>query len=193
MGGFALPAVPALAEIQTGLMGLGLVQGIANSRNAGAQAEAQARAQAQAVAAQAAQQRELLDRQYASDTRKRQNLLERATARARVSFGARGLSPTDGSAAALVDGLETDFGFEEAERAGDYALRRGGLDRGLADSLQRIDSGRARNLLDAENDVQRRIQGLLNWGVGTAGKRGTPAPFQLRNVEAQFEDYAPFA
>ncbi|CAN0435123.1 unnamed protein product, partial [Phaeothamnion confervicola] len=112
--------------------------------------------------AQAAHQRELLDRQHASETRRRANLLERATARTRVSFGARGLAPTDGSAGALLDGLQAGFGIEEAEHAQDYEMRRAGLDRGLADSLQRVDFARQRNLLDAESDVQRRILGLLN-------------------------------
>jgi hypothetical protein len=101
-----------------------MLQGIASSGAAASHAQAQAAAQAQAMQTQAERQRQLLERQYASETRKRTNLLERATARARVSFGARGISPTDGSAGALLDGIETDFGVEEAERFQDYAMQR---------------------------------------------------------------------
>ncbi len=164
--------IPQMMMAQTAMAGAGLVQGLANSHAAASQAQAQARAQAQMAQAQAERQRELLDRQYASETRRRTNLLERATAKARVSFGARGLSPTDGSAGALLDGIETDFGLDEAERTQDYGMRRSALDAGLADSLQRIDFATGRNLLDRESDIQRRVLGLLNWGTRSFGRGG---------------------
>jgi len=171
MGGFA-PTDPVTA----GIAGLGLLHGISASGGAASQAQAQARAQAQMAQAMALRQRELLDRQYASDTRRRTNLLERATAKARVSFGARGLSPTDGSAGAILDGIETDFGVDEAERAQDYDMRRSAVDAGLADSLQRIDFATNRNLLDHESDIQRRVLGLLNWGARSFGRGGGRLP-----------------
>ena len=174
MAGFGIPEYMA---IQTGLSGAGLLHGIASSGAAASHAQAQAAAQAQAVQANAERQRQLLERQYASETRKRTNLLERATARARVSFGARGLSPTDGSAGALLGGIETDFNVDEAERFQDYTMRRDGLEQGLAASLQRIDGLRAGNLLASESDIQNRILGLLRWGAGTFGRRPEmPAP-----------------
>jgi hypothetical protein len=165
MGGFA-PTDPVTA----GIAGISLLHGIAGSSAAASHAQTQAAAQAQAMQAQAERQRQLLERQYASETRKRTNLLERATARARVSFGARGISPTDGSAGAMLDGIETDFGIEEAERFHDYTMQRDGLAHGLAASLQRVDGMRAGSLLAAESDVERRILGLLSWGAGTFGR-----------------------
>ena len=174
MGGFA-PTDPVTA----GIAGISLLHGIAGSSAAASHAQSQAAAPAQAMQAQAERQRELLERQYASQTRQRTNLLERATAKARVSFGARGISPTDGSAGAMLDGIETDFGIEEAERFQDYTMQRDGLAHGLAASLQRIDGMRQGNLLAAESDVQRRILGLLSWGAGTFGrpqKIPMPAP-----------------
>jgi hypothetical protein len=167
MAGFGIPEMMA---VQSGISGAGLLHGIASSGAAASHAQAQAAAQAQAMQAQAERQRQLLERQYASETRKRTNLLERATARARVSFGARGISPADGSAGAMLDGIETDFGVEEAERFQDYTMQRDGLAHGLATSLQRIDGMRAGNLLAAESDVERRILGLLSWGAGKFGR-----------------------
>ncbi len=167
MGGFAMAG-----PVGAGIAGLNMLQGIASSGAAASHAQAQAAAQAQAMQTQAERQRQLLERQYASETRKRTNLLERATARTRVSFGARGISPTDGSAGALLDGIETDFGVEEAERFQDYAMQRDGLAHGLAESLQRIDGMRAGNLLAHESDVQRRILGLLSWGGRAFGRSG---------------------
>jgi hypothetical protein len=169
MAGFG---IPEMMMAQTALSGAGLIHGIASSSAAASQAEAQARAQSQAMRAQAERQREMLDRQYASETRRRTNLLERATAKARVSFGARGLSPTDGSAGALLDGIETDFGIDEAQRTQDYDMRRSALDAGLADSLQRIDFATSRNLLEHESDIQRRVLGLLSWGARGLGRGG---------------------
>jgi Ni/Co efflux regulator RcnB len=169
MAGFGIPEMMA---IQSGISGAGLLHGIASSSAAASHAQSQAAAQAQAVQAQAERQRQLLERQYESQTRQRTNLLERATAKARVSFEARGISPTDGSAGAMLDGIETDFGIEEAERFQDYTMQRDGLAHGLAASLQRIDGMRQGNLLAAESDVQRRILGLLSWGGRTFGRSG---------------------
>jgi hypothetical protein len=169
MAAFA-PALPiAMMAAQTAMS-------MAQNASARDAASAQGRAQAQMAQAQAERQRELLDRSYASETRRRTNLLERATAKARVSFGARGLSPTDGSAGALLDGIETDFGIDEAERTQDYDMRRSALDAGLADSLQRIDFATGRNLLDHESDIQRRVLGLLNWGTRGFGRGGGLPP-----------------
>ncbi|MBI1243610.1 MAG: hypothetical protein GC202_01265 [Alphaproteobacteria bacterium] len=170
MGGLSIPAMMA---IQTGV---GLVQGIASSSAAASQAEAQANAQRQAMQAAADRQRQALDQQYASETRKRQNLLERATARANVSFGARGVSPSEGSAGALLRGIEDGFYADEADRAGSYALQREGLDAGLADSLRQLDYAGQRNLLARDDDIQRRILGLLSWGGAMAGRGGGRAP-----------------
>ncbi len=173
MGGLAIPEIMA---IQSGISGAGLLHGIASSGAAASHAQAQAAMQAQMAQAQADRQRQLLERQYESDTRKRTNLLERATARARVSFGARGLSPTEGSAGALLDGIETDFGIEEAEREQNYEIQRDGLAHGLATSLQRIEGMRAGNLLAHESDIQSRILGLLNWGARSFGRGGGSRP-----------------
>ncbi len=140
---------------------LGAVQTI-RSGNA---ARAQMDAQAQSVAASAERQRQALQLQQDTDTRKRRNLLERSTARARASFGARGLSGADGSAGALLSGIETEFETEQADRDRAYGLQLGGLDQGLAESLGRIEQARSRSLLDEQENIQRRVSGLLGWGL----------------------------
>lgn len=167
MGAFAAPAM--MMAVQAGMSAASQIASSSKANDA-------ADAQAQAMQAQADRQRQLLERQYASETRRRTNLLERATARARVSFGARGLSPTEGSAGALLDGIETDFGIDEAERANDFAMQRDSLAHGLATSLQRIDGARAGNLLSLGDDIQKRIFGLLRWGGGSGGKQGGGIP-----------------
>ncbi len=160
-------AFPPFQTFMAATSGLGLVQGFAGSARAAAQAEAQAGAQRQSLQAAAERQRKALDLQYQSETRRRQNLLERARARTNVSFGARGLSSADGSAGALLRGIEDGFHADEADRAQGYAQQRESLDAGLADSLQRVDLAGQRNLLAHEDEMQRRILGLLRWGGST--------------------------
>jgi hypothetical protein len=143
------------------------VTSIAQGVAAGNQAEAQARA----AQADAAHRAEAMRRQHAAESRKRADLLERATARARVSFGARGIAPDEGSAGALLGGLETDFAEQEAERARDLDFATAGLDGALARQLERIDGGRSADLLARADDVQRRIAGMLAWGERGGGGR----------------------
>jgi hypothetical protein len=162
MGAFALPAVPELMAMQAGM---GILQTVAGM----SQAQSQASAQAQAARANAEHQRAVLARQYESESRRRQNLLDRSTARARVSFGARGIAPGEGSAGALLQGIEDGFRADEADRADSFRLQNEGLDRGLANSLQSLDATRERNLLAGGNDIQRRIFGLLRWGKSAGG------------------------
>jgi hypothetical protein len=150
-----------LTSIALGNTALNTIQGFSSS----SQARAQMDAQAQSTAANAARQRQILQLQQDADTRKRQNLLERSTARARVSFGARGISDSDGSAGALLSGLESDFATEQGERDQAFGLQMSGLDQGLAESLGRIEQSRSRNLLDQQQDVQRRVSGLLSWAA----------------------------
>ena len=160
-------------QFMAGMSAVNLAQGLASSAAASSHAQAQASAQAQAMQAAAERQRRALDQQYGAETRKRENLLERATARARVSFGARGIAPGDGSAGALLQGIEDGFAADEADRAENYAMQRESLDAGLSDSLQRVEAGRQRNLLAGEDDIQRRILGLLRWGGATFGRGGS--------------------
>jgi hypothetical protein len=75
------------------------------------------------------------------------------------------MSGADGSAGALLSGIEGDFATEQADRDRAYGLQAAGLDRGLADSLGRIEQARGRSLLDQQQDVQRRVSGLLSWGA----------------------------
>jgi len=97
-----MSGIEPVTAIALGQTALGAVQGIGSANAARAQMDAQA----QSVAANAARQRQMLALQQEADTRKRRNLLERTTARARASFGARGLSDSDGSAGALLSGIE---------------------------------------------------------------------------------------
>jgi hypothetical protein len=156
-----MSGIAPLTALALGQTALGAVQGIGTANAARAQMDAQA----QSVAATAARQRQLLELQQAADARQRRNLLERTTARARASFGARGMSGADGSAGALLSGIEGDFATEQADRDRVYGLQAAGLDRGLADSLGRIEQARGRSLLDQQQDVQRRVSGLLSWGA----------------------------
>ncbi len=156
-----MSGIEPVTAIALGQTALGAVRGIGSANAARAQMDAQA----QSVAANAARQRQMLALQQEADTRKRRNLLERTTARARASFGARGLSNSDGSAGALLSGIENEFETEQADRDRAYGLQLGGLNQGLADSLGRIEQARSRSLLDQQQDIQRRVGSLLSWGL----------------------------
>ena len=140
--------------------------GLAQQAKQASMANAQNDAQQRSVEANAARQRQLMALQHGNEARKRRNLLEKATASARASFGARGLSASDGSASALLSGVEGEFEAEQAERDSAFGLQIGGLEQGLSDSLSRIDQQRRRNLLQDTQGVNNRIFGLLNWGAG---------------------------
>ncbi len=154
--GAATAVTPWLAGAS---LGLGAVQTVAGM----AQANSAAKAQADATRAQAEQQRQLLERQYETESRRRNDMLERAQARARASFGSRGLSPTDGSAGALLDSIETQAGTEAADARALFDWRMSGLDAGLAASLQRIDS-RQPDLLSGAHRTLGQVNQLLRWG-----------------------------
>lgn len=164
--GSATPAVTAVNPWLAGAsMGLGLVSTVMGMSNASSAADAQAAAMRQ----QADHQRQMMERQFEMEQRRRQNLLERSQARARASFGARGLSTTEGSAGALLDGIEARAG-EEAQDARsmlDYGI--GGINAGLASSLQRIDAGRP-DLLSSATRVAGQVSQLLSWGERQFGE-----------------------
>jgi hypothetical protein len=156
-----MSGIETATALALGNTALGAVQSIGSASTARAQMDAQA----QSVAANAARQRQMLQLQQEADTRKRRNLLERNAARARASFGARGLSGADGSAGALLSGMEGEFETEQADSNRAYGLQLDGLDQGLAESLGRIEQARSRSLLDQQQDIQRRLSGLLSWGT----------------------------
>ncbi len=143
-------------------LGLGAVQTVAGM----AQANSAAKSQQDAMRAQAEQQRQLMQRQYETEARRRNDMLERAQARARVSFGSRGLSPADGSAGALLDSIETQAGTESAEARSLFDWRLSGLDAGLASSLARIDDRRP-DLLSGAHRTLGQVNQLLRWGRET--------------------------
>lgn len=142
-------------------LGLGALQAV----NGIAQGNAAADAQANAARAQAEHQRQMLDRQYEMEQRRRQNLLERSQARARASFGARGLSTTDGSAGALLDGIQADAEEQAADARSIFDFRAGALDAGLASSLSRIDARRP-DLLSSGLSVGRQIANIVEFAGG---------------------------
>ena len=88
-----------------------------------------------------------------------------APRRARVSFGSRGLSPTDGSAGALLDSIETQAGTEAADARSLFDWRLSGLDAGLASSLARIDDRRS-DLLSGAHRTLGQVNQLLRWRKG---------------------------
>jgi hypothetical protein len=157
--GAATPAVTAVNPWLAGAsLGLGLVNTFVGMNNASSAASAQAAAMQQ----QAESQRQMMLRQHEREERRRQNLLERSQARARASFGARGLSTTDGSAGALLDGIESRAGEEATDARSMLDYRLGGLDAGLASSLQRIDANRP-DLLSTGLSIGRQVANIVEF------------------------------
>jgi hypothetical protein len=155
----------AATAVTPWLTGATLGLGAVNTGAGIAQANSAAKAQENAMRAQAEQQRQLLQHQYATEARRRDDMLERAQARARVSFGSRGLSPTDGSAGALLNSIETQAGTEAADARSLFDWRLSGLDAGLASSLARIDDRRS-DLLSGAHRTLGQVNQLLRWRKG---------------------------
>jgi hypothetical protein len=119
-----------------------------------------ARAQNQQLfARQAAQERQIVATRAIEDRRRKDQLRrDRATQSAR--FGARGLSASGGSAAAVSRGLSTRSALDGQDRKqlSDIALR--GLGQDFA-------ARRSRNLLEVRNDFLNRSIGILGRNAGT--------------------------
>lgn len=158
-------ATPAVAPVNPWLAGAGLGLGLVNTFVGMSNASSAANAQANAARVQADHQRQMMERQYEMEQRRRQNLLERSQARARASFGARGLSTTEGSAGALLDGIEARAGEEAQDARSILDYRLGGLDAGLASSLSRIDAGRP-DLLSAGLSIGRQVADIVEFADG---------------------------
>ncbi|MFM7344271.1 MAG: hypothetical protein ACKO1J_02745 [Tagaea sp.] len=154
------------AGLTTYMIGAGLGLSAAQTVHGVMQADAAASAQESAMRQQADHQRQVMERQYEMEQRRRQNLLERSQARARASFGARGLSTTEGSAGALLEGIETRAGEEEQDARSIFDYRLGGLDAGLASSLSRIDAGRP-DLLSTGLTIGRQVADIVEFADGT--------------------------
>ena len=102
------------------------IASIASLALAGASLEGQMRnrkAERQAHEAQQSAQQQLLASQQAAQQRARQDVLARSIAATRARFAAGGLSPDEGSAAALVAGMRADAAQNEAESADLLRLR----------------------------------------------------------------------
>ena len=102
------------------------IASIASLALAGASLEGQMRnrkAERQAREAQQSAQQQLLASQQAAQQRARQDVLARSIAATRARFAAGGLSPDEGSAAALVAGMRADAAQNEAESADLLRLR----------------------------------------------------------------------
>jgi hypothetical protein len=144
----------ALASIAT-VLGAGA--SIYGSVRQGQAQQANNRAQAQVTATQEAARQELLLAQQREQAAQRQQTLARTVASARARLSAGGLSPADGSAAALTSGLAREAA---AEQGADDATLRARLAQGRSSLLNPdgtlttlLQSGRsfgfaARNLLD---------------------------------------------
>lgn len=158
----------ASASVTPWIAGASLGLGALQTVNGIVQGNAAADAQANAARAQAEYQRQMLERQYEMEQRRRRNLLERSQARARASFGARGLSTTDGSAGALLDGIQADAEEQAADARSIFDFRAGALDAGLASSLSRIDAGRP-DLLSSGQSVRRQIANIVQFAGGPDG------------------------
>ena len=102
------------------------IASIASLALAGASLEGQMRnrkAERQAREAQQSAQQQLLASQQAAQQRARQDVLARSIAATRARLAAGGLSPDEGSAAALVAGMRADAAQNEAESADLLRLR----------------------------------------------------------------------
>ena len=102
------------------------IASIASLALAGASLEGQIRnrkAERQAREAQQSAQQQLLASQQAAQQRARQDVLARSIAATRARLAAGGLSPDEGSAAALVAGMRADAAQNDAESADLLRLR----------------------------------------------------------------------
>jgi len=102
------------------------IASIASLALAGASLEGQMRnrkAERQAREAQQSAQQQLLASQQAAQQRARQDILARSIAATRARLAAGGLSPDEGSAAALVAGMRADAAQNDAESADLLRLR----------------------------------------------------------------------
>jgi uncharacterized surface protein with fasciclin (FAS1) repeats len=102
------------------------IASIASLALAGASLEGQMRnrkAERQAHEAQQSAQQQLLASQQAAQQRARQDVLARSIAATRARLAAGGLSPDEGSAAALVAGMRADAAQNDAESADLLRLR----------------------------------------------------------------------
>ena len=105
--------------------------------------------EARAREAQQAAQQQYLESQQAAQQRARQDVLARSIAATRARLAAGGVSPDEGSAAALVAGMRADAAQNEAESA-DF-LR------------QRLAAGRP-SLLNANGDLQGFVRATQSFG-----------------------------
>jgi hypothetical protein len=99
--------------------------------------------------AQQAAQQQYLESQQAAQQRARQDVLARSIAATRARLAAGGVSPDEGSAAALVAGMRADAAQNDAESA-DF-LR------------QRLAAGRP-SLLNANGDLQGFVRATQSFG-----------------------------
>ena len=105
--------------------------------------------EARAREAQQAAQQQYLESQQAAQQRARQDVLARSIAATRARLAAGGVSPDEGSAAALVAGMRADAAQNDAESA-DF-LR------------QRLAAGRP-SLLNANGDLQVFVRATQSFG-----------------------------
>jgi hypothetical protein len=125
---------------------------IASLALAGASMQNQAKirkVEARAREAQQAAQQQYLASQQAAQQRARQDLLVRSIAATRARFAAGGVSPDEGSAAALVAGMRSDAAQTDAESADLLRMR--------------LASGRP-SLLNANGDFQGFVRATQSFG-----------------------------
>ena len=129
------------------------IASIASLALAGASALDQAQKQksdARAREAQQAAQQQFLAGQQAAQQRARQEVLARSIAATRARFAAGGLSPDEGSAAALTAGMRADAAQSETESADLLGMR--------------LAAGRP-SLLNANGDFQGFVRATQSFGA----------------------------
>ena len=99
-----------------------------------------------------------LNAQAAAEERKRKQSLDRVTAQQRARFASQGISTTEGSSAAVLDGLKTLSQAEAEDRARQVGLAHKRAELSLS-------NGYSSNLLEKKTSlVQDNLGKLLNWG-----------------------------
>jgi hypothetical protein len=114
-------------------------------------------AQAKVAEEAARQQAEQVKLAASIESRRRKDLLDRASASARARFGARGVGDDGGSAGAVLTGLLIDGEQEAAEQGALMNSRLAAIDRGLGANLLELAQARDRHTIGV----------LRNW-VGIA-------------------------
>ncbi|MBL4615468.1 MAG: hypothetical protein JKY27_11430 [Magnetovibrio sp.] len=102
-----------------------------------------------------------IQRRQDADAKKRQDALARASAQHRARFAAQGISPADGSSAAILEGLQKKTTQQLDDKAVGYNAERARAQTTFADvQAAQLEQRTSRSDLLSNNDV---LQQFKNW------------------------------